>query len=55
MVVDWVVWGVQEALREVERAAARRELPSRDVDMQYLKNTLLQLYQKGGRPSWSTP
>jgi hypothetical protein len=40
----------QEALRDVERAAARQQLPGRDVDMGYLKNTLLQLYQKGANP-----
>jgi len=39
----------QEALREVERAAQRRQLPGREVDMQYLKNTILQLYTKGAR------
>jgi hypothetical protein len=37
----------QEALREQERAVARQALPAREVDMEYLKNTLLQLYQKG--------
>ena len=45
----------QEALRDVERAAARQQLPGRDVDMEYLKNTLLQLYQKGAHPLPASP
>ena len=45
----------QEALRDVERAAARQHLPGRDVDMEYLKNTLLQLYQKGAHPAAHSP
>lgn len=39
----------QDALRELERAAERQTLPAREVDMEYLKNTLLQLYHKGER------
>lgn len=45
----------QEALREVERSAARTKLAERPVDMTYLKNTLLQLYTKGARPPLPRP
>lgn len=34
---------LKETLREMEREVARREVSARPVDMEYLKNTVLQV------------
>jgi hypothetical protein len=38
---------LKEAVREAERAAARQDLGGRPIDMEYLKNCVLQLFTKG--------